>query len=327
MTEWVPTFDYPAEDWLLLDVTVQDGAERAAQQVADRGGRQNKRYAKTLYPELKSAWQDRLVDGSEPAVVYVPPVRRNVEPLLPASIEARRTVPDFERTLAGAFEHASKPLDPPLTRVGEPEISTVQLPAGPACRAYGGLLSDTGYRGEQMPIEYVRHYVFAQEYPEEILLFAATWIPGTIDPGVVELVDRMAATLRFVPRGSGEGPRPVLAGPGARIVFDEVQIGKGLHPLAQQGFVTIDRDQGMLSLLDNDQRLIAGAPVREVSAWPIRASLSTTVGLEINGITYNAAPGRGSYPKAFTLPTDLMQGHSAADQLLQLIEENGGKRR
>ncbi|MGK5534238.1 hypothetical protein [Streptomyces sp. URMC 129] len=169
--------------------------------------------------------------------------------------------------------------------------------------------------------------MLADEYPDTDLLLNATWVTDSVGPGMAELADRMAASLRFTLRGSGEGPKPVLAAPRTPIVFDEVQIGKGLRPLAQHGFVTIDPEQGTLTLLASDRKVIAGAPVSEVTAWPIRASFSTAVGLEINGTTYNAAPGRGSYPKAFTLPTDLVKGHSAADQLLQLIEQNGGKRR
>ncbi|WP_326594535.1 hypothetical protein [Streptomyces sp. NBC_01803] len=328
MTEWVPTFDYPAEEWLLVDVNVPDGAERAAQQVADRGGRQNKRYAKAVYPELKDAWQDLREEGAEPVVVYVPQVRRNTEPLSPASVHAVPCAPDFERSMEAIAEYARLPLpDPALTYAREPQTTVVELPAGPACRVHRALLADTGYRGEQLATEHVQHYVLSDAYPEAVILLSATWISGTAGEGMTELADRIAATLTLKPRGSEEAPRPVLATPGARIVFDEVQIGKGLRPLAQHGFVTIDRDQGVLSLLGSDQQVIASAPVSEVTAWPIRASLNTAVGLEINGTTYNAAPGRGSYPKAFTLPTDLMKGHSAADQLLHLLEASGGKQR
>lgn len=139
------------------------------------------------------------------------------------------------------------------------------------------------------------------------------------------MVDRMAATLRCTPCGSGEMPRPVLTAPRAQLVFDEVQIGKGLRPLAQHGFVIIDRDQGVLSLLGSDRKLIASAPVSEITAWPMGISVNTAVNLEINGTTYNAAPGRGNY--LVPLLIDLMKGRSAANQLIRLIEENGGKRR
>lgn len=130
MTEWVPTFDYPAEEWLLVDVNVPDGAERAAQQVADRGGRQNKRYAKAVYPELKDAWQDLREEGAEPVVVYVPQVRRNTEPLSPASVHAVPCAPDFERSMEAIAEYARLPLpDPALTYAREPQTTVVELPA------------------------------------------------------------------------------------------------------------------------------------------------------------------------------------------------------
>lgn len=150
MTEWVPTFDYPAEDWLLVDVTSPDGAERAAQQIVDRGGRQNKRYAKAMYPELKSSWQEMREEVAEPVLLYAPQVRRNAQPLSPASVHAAWRVSDFERTMEALVENMQNPPSgSALTRSREPEITTVQLPAGPACRVHEAFLSDTGLsRGE-----------------------------------------------------------------------------------------------------------------------------------------------------------------------------------
>jgi hypothetical protein len=108
-------------------------------------------------------------------------------------------------------------------------------------------------------------------------------------------------------------------------VFDEVQIGRGLRPLAQHGFLTVGA--GELTLLGGERQVIARAPVAEVTAWPIRVSFGTAVGLDIGGTTYNAAPGRGSYPKMFTLPTDLLRGNGEVAQLLDVIAEHGGRRR
>ncbi|MDT0306912.1 hypothetical protein RM780_08035 [Streptomyces sp. DSM 44917] len=322
--EWVPRFDYPPQEWVLVDVRLPDGPERAAQQVADRGGRQNKRYAKAVYSELRHIWKDTYEELGEPVVAYVPHVRRNAEPLVPTSVAAFwREVP-CERTLEALMEAMSQPLtNPALTRVGEPEVSAVELPVGPACRVHDVHLGHTGW--EQLAMERLEYWVLSPLYPAELLQLKATWVSGTVGEGMAKLVDRMAASLTCVRRGEGEEPRPVLDAPGSAVIFDEVQIGKGLRPLAQHGFVTLDR--GVLSLLGSDRQVIASAPVSEVTAWPVRASLSTAVGLEIGGTTYNAAPGRGSYPAAFTLPTDLMRGHSAPDQLFALIEQGGGKRR
>ncbi|MDT0341523.1 hypothetical protein [Streptomyces litchfieldiae] len=143
---------------------------------------------------------------------------------------------------------------------------------------------------------------------------------------MVETADAVAQTLTFVPRGSGEErPRPILNAQPTGIVFDEVHISRGrLRRLAQHGLVTIHN--GVLSLLGDDRRPLASAPMAEVTAWPLRADLNTAVGLDIQGTTYRAAPGSGSV-NGFALPTDLANGHDAAGQLLKAIEENGGKRR
>lgn len=326
MVEWVPRFDYPAEDWLLLDGSSPDGAERIARQVADRGGRQNKRYAKAVHKELKFFWADALEEHIEPVAVYVPPVWRHTPPVLPASVHAKRYTPPFERTLDVVMARANTPMDDPaLSPIQEPEIAAVELPAGPACRVYEASLADTGYRGEQVKIEYVHYYVLPEVYSKDILLLNATWHSYSVGSGMVELADRIAATLTFTKRGSGEGPHPVLAPTESYFLFDEVQIGKGLRPLAQHGFVTIEK--GVLSLLGNGREPIVSAPLQEISAWPMRVSFGTAVALEIDGTTYNAAPGRGSYPKAFTLPSDLLNGRRGADQLLELIVEGGGKQK
>jgi hypothetical protein len=257
-------------------------------------------------------------------VVYVPNVQRHTPPASPAHLNAQRYTPDYERTVEATLARLREPLDHPTASYArEPEITTVELSAGPACRIHQVLVAYSE-SGDQVTMENVEHYVLPEAYSEDMLLLRTFWVKDSV-PGMVELADRIAATLTFVPRGSGEEtPRPVLDVP-QHVVFDEVQIGKGLRPLAQHGFVTIDN--GVLSLLGTDRQLIDSAPLPEITAWPIRASFSTAVGLEINGAKYNAAPGRGSYPKAFTLPTDLMKGASVADQLLTLIENNGGKRR
>ncbi len=51
-------------------------------------------------------------------------------------------------------------------------------------------------------------------------------------------------------------------------VFDQTQIGKGLKPLAQHGYVVIA--EGMLTLLGTQQQVIASAPLTSVSARKIR---------------------------------------------------------
>ncbi|TDC27137.1 hypothetical protein E1265_02335 [Streptomyces sp. 8K308] len=325
MTEWVPGFDYPGGgEWLWLDVNRTDPAEHVARQVAERGGRRNKRYAKETYRQLSDDWVQAREARIEPVVVYVPHVRRSSPPASPASVHVKRYTPDYQRTVEATLARLREPKNfPGVSYARESLITAVELPAGPACRLHKVVMSDTGF-GDQVAMEAVTHYVIPKEYAEDMLLLSMVWVRDSAHR-MVELADAVAASLRLTPRGSEDSPRPVLAAPEPGFVFDEVQIGRGLHPVAQHGYVTID--QGVLSLLDNDRRPIASAPLPQITAWPIRAALSTAVGLEIDGTTYNAAPGRGSYPKAFTLPSDLMKGQSAADQLLELITDHGGNRR
>lgn len=326
MTELVPSFDFPGGgEWLWLDVhNPHDGAERVARQVAERGGRRNKQYAKETYRQLMGEWAQAAEERVEPVVVYVPRVRRNAAPTVPAHILAVPYVPEHDRTIEATLARLNVKVEAPtVSYLQESSVTVVELPIGPACRQHDAFLADTG-RGDQVAIESVNYHVLPKELADEMLMLELFWVKDSAHR-MVELADAVAASLRLIPRSSDDVPRPVLAGPDTGQVFDEVQIGRGLRPMAQHGFVTID--QGVLSLLSSDRQLIASAPLPQITAWPIRASVGTAVGMEINGTKYNAAPGRGSYPKAFTLPTDLMKGRSAADQLLELITDQGGNRR
>lgn len=209
MTEWSLRFDYPAEEWLLLDMASPDGAKQVAQQVADRGGWRNKRYAKALYEEIKETWQEMDEALAELVVVYVPTVRLNTPFLSPANIHANWVRPDFERTLDVVMEKIPASLDnPSLSLVGEPEVTAVELPLGPACRVRRTITGNTGY--EQLTMEYAQYYILQELRPEDLLLLTAFWLPHAAGPWMVDLADRMAATLTLVPAESGEGPRPVL---------------------------------------------------------------------------------------------------------------------
>ncbi|MGP3971775.1 hypothetical protein [Streptomyces sp. 6N223] len=327
MTEWVPTFDYPAsEEWLLLDVNLPDGAERVAQQVADRGGRHNKRYARGVRELMKHNWDGSSELRVGPVVVYVPPVPSNALPLSPASVNALREVPDHDRTLETVVRHAREAAaeaeaDPTRRR----EITTVELPAGPACRIHDAPVPNPGHEGEPARWEMLYHLLLTEECPKEILVLDATWVSGAV-PGMAELADRMAATLRFVPGDSGQGPHPVLASPQAPIVFDEVQIGKGLRPLAQHGFVTIDRDEDVLTLLDSNRRPIDSAPLAKVEASKRGITGGMTVSLALNGTKYSVSPGWGARRPA-PIPGLGNPVKDAADTLMRLIEHGGGSTR
>ncbi|MGP3971777.1 hypothetical protein [Streptomyces sp. 6N223] len=144
MTEWVPRFDYPAsEEWLLMDADLPDAAERVAQQVAKRGGRRNKRYAKAVRGHLERTWARTREDRIEPLVVYVPHVWRDVPGFTPSSVYTRPFIPDHERTMEAIMVRARKPTDAPT----EAEVTAVELPAGSACRVHERSLSTLATQG------------------------------------------------------------------------------------------------------------------------------------------------------------------------------------
>jgi hypothetical protein len=329
LTDWIPTFDYPAsEEWLLVDVYAPDGVERAVRQVADRGGRQNKRYAKALREHLTYCWGGASQLGVGPVVAYVPSVPSvpsNALPVTPVSVNALREVPDEDPTLETVVRHAREAApeagaDPTRRR----EVTTVELPAGPACRIHDAPVPATGPDGRPRGMEVLYHLLLTQECPKEILVLDTTWVSGVV-PGRVELADRMAATLRFVPADSGQGPRPALAAPPAPIVFDEVQIGRGLRPLAQRGFVTIDldREEGVLTLLDSDRQPIDSAPVAKIQASKRGITGGMTVSLTLNGTKYSVSPGWGAH-RPPPIPGLGNPVKDAANTLVRLIERGGG---
>jgi hypothetical protein len=214
MTEWVPRFDYPASDeWLCFDVNLPDGAKEVARQIIQRGGWRNKRYAKQVYSELNQGWAGIPKLRYEPIIVYVPQVQRNLPAAVPGHVNAKRFTPDYERTLEAAMARAREPLGL-QTEVSAQvsEVTAVELPAGPACRVHEVLEGDLQY-GAQMTMEFVEYCVIPEVYSEDMLLFRAFWVKDDL-PEMLELADRIATTLTFKPRGSGEeSPRPVLDAP------------------------------------------------------------------------------------------------------------------
>jgi hypothetical protein len=105
-------------------------------------------------------------------------------------------------------------------------------------------------------------------------------------------------------------------------VFDEVQIGKGLKPLAQHGHVVIDH--GTLTLLGSDNQTIASASLSSVSAAKVRFTRGQTLSLTMSGEKYNVSPGWGRNVGTFVLPGDAKPVKNAAEMLLKLIERGGG---
>ncbi|MFD0856964.1 hypothetical protein ACFQ07_32335 [Actinomadura adrarensis] len=103
-----------------------------------------------------------------------------------------------------------------------------------------------------------------------------------------------------------------------RLIFDQVQIGKGLRPIAQHGYIVIER--GVLTLLGTDQRPIDSAPMNAIQAAPVRFTRGQTVALTMNGTKYNVAPGWGGHAGQLVLPGDTRQVKSAAEYILKLVQ-------
>ncbi len=105
---------------------------------------------------------------------------------------------------------------------------------------------------------------------------------------------------------------------GPRIEFDEVQIGIGVKPLAQHGFVIIEN--GTLFLLGTQRQPIDSAPLALVTAAKMPFTMGRTLRVTVNGTKYTVTPSWGRYlgvPSAGLLAKD---GRSASKLLLQVIE-------
>ncbi len=100
-------------------------------------------------------------------------------------------------------------------------------------------------------------------------------------------------------------------------VFDEVQIGKDLKPLAQHGFIVLTSDT--ITLLSSERQQIDHAPLATVTAKRIRFTHGKTVSLTMNDTKYNVSPGWGAR-HAIVLGGDTKNVKTAADALLHLIE-------
>ncbi|XVQ15047.1 hypothetical protein ACQP1W_21705 [Spirillospora sp. CA-255316] len=103
-----------------------------------------------------------------------------------------------------------------------------------------------------------------------------------------------------------------------RLIFDQVQIGKGLRPLAQHGYIVIEH--GMLSLLGTNQQPIDSAPLNAIEAAPVRFTRGQTIALTMNGTKYNVAPGWGAHAGQLVLPGSTKQVKSAAEYILKLVQ-------
>ncbi|MGK5531642.1 hypothetical protein [Streptomyces sp. URMC 129] len=114
-----------------------------------------------------------------------------------------------------------------------------------------------------------------------------------------------------------------MTGQEPEYVFDQVQIGKGLRPLAQHGYVVVDA--GTLTLLGSDRQVIAGAPLAEITAKPVRLTGGKTLAVTVNGTKYTVSPGWGRHV-GFPIAGTTGDVKTAAQALLHLIETAGPAR-
>jgi|SRR5690625_2707407 len=108
----------------------------------------------------------------------------------------------------------------------------------------------------------------------------------------------------------------ILPGMTDAIVFDEVQIGKGVKPLAQHGFAIVS--EGTLTLQGSDRTEIDSAPLREVSAKPVRMTRGKTLSVQMNDTKYMVSPGWGEH--VGTVNVGDREIKSAAKHLKTLID-------
>ncbi|WP_059007577.1 hypothetical protein [Streptomyces specialis] len=105
-------------------------------------------------------------------------------------------------------------------------------------------------------------------------------------------------------------------------IVDEVQIGKGIRPLAQHGYVIVEN--GCLELLGSRGRVIESAPMSRVEANKVRFTGGKTLAVKVNGTRYNVSPRWGEKAGHLVRPGRPEEVERAADELLHLIEAGGG---
>ncbi len=109
---------------------------------------------------------------------------------------------------------------------------------------------------------------------------------------------------------------------GGEIVFDEVQIGRGLRPIAQHGFVVVTPET--ITLLGSDRQQIDSAPTSAVTAKKVPFTHGKTVTIMVNGTKYNVSPGWGARPGPWVFPGETKDVKTAGGALVHLIA-NGGR--
>ncbi|UYM03909.1 hypothetical protein [Solicola gregarius] len=111
--------------------------------------------------------------------------------------------------------------------------------------------------------------------------------------------------------------QPSEQNPGA-MIFDQTQIGRGLKPLAQHGFVVIEN--GSITLYDSKQQPIHGGPLSETTAKKVPMTGGKSLSVNIAGEKFNVSPGWGDLSGRFALNRSI---NSAVKALKYLIDNDG----
>lgn len=192
--QWIAGFDYPSYGWKQLDVWAKEGAERAAQEIADRGGELNMAYAKALCPEFKLIRQGAMARNATPVVVFVPELPLQSRPLIPVTaFVAPWNFPEQGCTLEAVIAMAREPQP---YRVREPVVSEIRLPVGLSVRVHEVVVEETGDDERRVVTEYISYYVIPPGYLDGIVEMTVTWTSPGIGPEMVQTADEMATTLR-----------------------------------------------------------------------------------------------------------------------------------
>ncbi|RKN42950.1 hypothetical protein [Streptomyces hoynatensis] len=202
MAEWVAGFDYPEGGFIELDMSAEDVAERAAQQIADRGGELDQAYAEEAYVELKAIRDRALERNASPVIVFAPAYPSELRPMLPiTAFVAPWDAPPEQRTPEAIAELARQPQP---YRFQEPDVKVVELPAGPACRVHELVLNDVPGDERQLVMEYVSYYVIPKSYPGGVVELTVSWSSPTFGNTMLETADEMAESLTLRPAESAE---------------------------------------------------------------------------------------------------------------------------
>lgn len=102
------------------------------------------------------------------------------------------------------------------------------------------------------------------------------------------------------------------------VEFDQVQIGLGLKPLAQHGFVVVGG--GTITLLDSKREPIHSGRIVETTAKKVKMTRGKTLSITVGGEKFNVSCGWGTYAQRFGSGTGVK---SANEALLELIDSNG----